>query len=65
MSDGAPCQKTAHLSLELQNKARAVLADEFGTSSADLWMSAAEDAKAGVFSSEEVYPYVSYSISVL
>ena len=43
---------------------RAVLASDFGRSSASLWAATPEDARAGLMANDEIYPYVSYNIMV-
>jgi len=45
-------------------KVRAVLASDFGRSSASLWAATPEDARAGLMANDEIYPYVSYNIMV-
>lgn len=48
-----------------EHKARAVLADEFGSGNGELWRTTADDARAGVLSSDEIYPYVSYNLGAV
>jgi V-type H+-transporting ATPase subunit C len=43
-------------------KVRAVLASDFGGESGDRWENTADDARAGMLSTEDIYPYVSYNV---
>ena len=57
-------RRSPHRHPRLQAKVRAVLASDFGRSSASLWAATPEDARAGLMANDEIYPYVSYNIMV-